>query len=162
MIVVTDASPLHYLVLLDESHLLEQLYGNVVCPQTVLNECAHPHAPEKLRLWAMKPPQWLHVVRDSSSRLPGLNHLDPGEKAAIETAMSLGASILLMDEKKGRQAAESHGFVVVGVLGILVSAARRGLVDFDQALSRLTQQTNFRLSDALIQHARHAATSAIT
>ncbi len=80
MIVVTDASPLHYLVLIGEQHLLEQLYGNVVCPQTVLDECSHPHAPEKLRLWAVEPPAWLHVVRYSSLKLSGLDHLDPGER----------------------------------------------------------------------------------
>jgi predicted nucleic acid-binding protein len=162
MIVVTDASPLHYLVLLGEQHLLEQLYGNVVCPQTVLDECAHLHAPEKLRLWAAKPPAWLHVVRDSPSQLSGLDHLDPGEKAAIETARTLGASILLMDEKKGRLAAEAHGFVVVGVLGILVTAAKRGLVDFEEVMPRLTQQTNFRISEALIQYARTTLRNPIT
>ncbi len=156
MIVVTDASPLHYLVLIGEQHLLEQLYGNVVCPQTVLDECSHPHAPEKLRLWAVEPPAWLHVVRDSSLKLSGLDHLDPGERVAIQTAKMLGASILLMDEKKGRLAAEAHGFVVVGVLGVLVAAARRDLVDFENGVSLLTQQTNYRISDALIQYARAA------
>ncbi len=49
MIVVTDASPLHYLVLLEADHLLTGLYQNVICPATVLKECRHPRAPEKLR-----------------------------------------------------------------------------------------------------------------
>ncbi len=162
MIVVTDASPLHYLVLVGEQHLLEQHYGNVVCPHAVLDECAHLHAPEKLRLWAAKPPAWRHVVRDSPSQLSGLDQLDPGEKAAIETARTLGASILLMDEKKGRLAAEAHGFAVVGVLGILVTAAKRGLVDFEEVMARLTQQTNFLISEALIQYARTTLRNPVT
>jgi hypothetical protein len=156
MIVVTDASPLHYLVLIDAAHLLEHLYGNVVCPETVLAECAHPHAPDKLRLWATHPPAWLHVVRDAPHVLPGLDHLDAGERSAIQTAHSLAATVLLMDEKKGRQAAEAHGFVVIGVLGILVAAAKQGLVDFDAAVQRLTLQTNFRISETLIHRARSA------
>lgn len=75
--------------------------------------------------------------------------------------MSLGASILLMDEKKGSQAAGDHGFVVVGVLGVLVSAARRGFVDFDQAVTRLIQKTNFRISETVIQSARESVRAAL-
>ena len=83
MIVVTDASPLHYLVLLGTDHLLAGLYQNVICPETVLLECRHPHAPEKLRQCAAHPPEWLHVLTDVAVAVPGLLHLDPGERAAI-------------------------------------------------------------------------------
>ena len=38
MIVVADASPLHYLILLDQIALLEQLYGSVFVPEAVAAE----------------------------------------------------------------------------------------------------------------------------
>lgn len=160
MIVVTDASPLHYLVLLGADHLLAELYRNVICPETVLQECCHPHAPEKLRRWAAHPPEWLHVLADVADAVPGLRHLDPGERAAIQTAHSLGARIVLMDEKKGRQAAESLGLVAVGVIGIITSAARLGMIDFEPVIRRLVETTNFRVSNAVLDRARAALGSA--
>ena len=158
MIVVTDASPLHCLVLLGADHLLTGLYQNVICPATVLQECRHPHAPEKLRQWATHPPEWLHVLADVADAVPGLLHLDPGERAAIQTAYSLGARIVLMDEKKGRLAAESLGLVAVGVIGIITSAARLGMIDFEPVIQRLIETTNFRVSDAVLDRARAALT----
>ena len=158
MIVVTDASPLLYLVLLGADHLLADLYQNVICPETVLRECCHPHAPEKLRQWAAHPPEWLHVLADAADALPGLLHLDPGEREAIQTAHSLGARIVLMDEKKGRLAAESLGFVAVGVIGIITTAARQGMIDFEPVIRRLIETTNFRVSDAVLDRARATLT----
>ena len=154
MIVVTDASPLHYLVCMGHEELLKTLFGDIICPQTVLNECLHPHAPKSLREWAAELPAWMHVISDSQLHLPQLSHLDPGERAAIQTAVELKASIVLMDEKKGRLAAESCGLVAVGVLGILVEAARMGLLDFELALGELMSTTNFRASTALLERAR--------
>ena len=158
MIVVTDASPLHYLVLLGEDHLLADLYQNVICPETLLRECRHPHAPEKLRQWAANTPQWLHVLADVADAVSGLLHLDPGERAAIQTAHSLGAKIVLMDEKKGRLAAESLGLVAVGVIGIITSASNFGMIDFELVIRRLVETTNFRVSDAVLDSARAALT----
>lgn len=38
MIVVADSSPLHYLILLEQTNLLQQLYGEVAIPETVATE----------------------------------------------------------------------------------------------------------------------------
>ena len=38
MIIVADASPLHYLILIDHTNILEQLYGNVIISQAVSDE----------------------------------------------------------------------------------------------------------------------------
>lgn len=107
-------------MLIEADQVLRELWQNVVCPETVLLECQHAHAPDKLRLWAAHPPAWLHVVADAGEAVAGLRHLDPGERAAIQTACSLGAKVVLMDEKNGRRAAESLGLVAVGVVGILI------------------------------------------
>ena len=61
---------------------------------------------------------------------------------------------MLMDERKGRQAAEAHGLVAVGVLGILVEGARRKLISFDETSGHLIKTTNFRISEAVIERAR--------
>ncbi|MBR8833400.1 MAG: hypothetical protein DSM106950_04985 [Stigonema ocellatum SAG 48.90 = DSM 106950] len=46
MAVVSDTSPLCYLVLIDLIDLLPELYGKVMIPQAVFNELSVPQAPE--------------------------------------------------------------------------------------------------------------------
>ena len=95
-------------------------------------------------------PSWLE--RRSVSQVPrDLQQLDPGEQEAIALAQSVGASLVLLDEKKGRQVARDLGFVVTGTLGVLDLAARRGLVDLVDALKRL-ERTTFRTTPRLLRH----------
>ena len=42
MIVVADASPIHYLVLVEQIRLLGALYHEVLVPETVARELQHP------------------------------------------------------------------------------------------------------------------------
>ena len=51
MIVVSDTSPLNYLVLIGYEDLLHQLYEKVLIPQSVLDELGGKGAPNALRKW---------------------------------------------------------------------------------------------------------------
>jgi len=66
-----------------------------------------------------------------------------GERAAISLALSIHADLILIDERKGTQAALERGLEVAGTLGVLQRAARQGLVNLAKAFERL-KQTNFR------------------
>ena len=55
-----------------------------------------------------------------------------------------------MDDRAGVAAAKARGFAVVGTLGILDAAARRGKVDLAQALDRL-RETTFRRKGELFE-----------
>jgi len=48
MIIISDASPLSALAEIGELELLHQLYGQIVVPETVRQECCHPHSPGAL------------------------------------------------------------------------------------------------------------------
>jgi predicted nucleic acid-binding protein len=84
--------------------------------------------------------------------------LDEGERAAIALATSIGADLILMDDRSGVEVACRHGLTVTGTLGVLDLAARRGLVDLATAFAKL-KATNFRyppeIMDALL--AQHRA-----
>ena len=69
--------------------------------------------------------------------------LGAGERAAITLALSMHADLILIDERKGTKAALNKGLEVVGTLGILRLAARRGLIDLADCFARL-KRTNFR------------------
>jgi predicted nucleic acid-binding protein len=87
-----------------------------------------------------------------------LSGIDPGERAAIQLAITLHADLLLMDDRKGVAAAESKGLLVTGTLGILDIAAERGLVDFTAAIRDL-ERTSFRRPTELLHSllAKHEA-----
>jgi predicted nucleic acid-binding protein len=55
MIVVADASPLNYLVLIDQIGLLPILYQQVLIPEAVLAELRRPRAPKSVGLWIASP-----------------------------------------------------------------------------------------------------------
>lgn len=150
MTVVSDTSPLCYLVLIDLVDVLSELYGRVVIPQAVRNELAASESPAIVQTWITKPPNWLDVQTFAGQIDAELSQLDPGEGEAIALAEQLEASLILLDEKVARQIALSRGLEIIGLLGILGIAANRNLINFASAIERL-QETNFYVSARLIQ-----------
>lgn len=154
MIVVTDTSPLRYLIMLESEWLLPKLYQRVLCPDVVFRECASDGAPEIVRTWAARPPAWLEIRMIPETFRPELELLDPGERCAIEIALRECADAVLMDELAGRKAARDAGLIAVGTIGILAEAARNKWIDYDLAVARLLAETNFRVSPSVIELGR--------
>jgi predicted nucleic acid-binding protein len=148
MIVVADTSPLNYLILIDEIHLLPALFGHVLLPRAVFQELQHPKTSSKVSQWVAQLPPWLEVRVVTSVPGDELMRLDPGEREAIQLALELGIGTVLLDEADGRQLAEKLHLEVRGTLGILERGAKLGKVNFRQALNKLGQ-TNFRVSPAV-------------
>jgi predicted nucleic acid-binding protein len=142
-LVVADTSPVYYLLSTGHIELLPQLFGKVFVPETVHRELSHPAAPSLVRDWAVIPPDWLEVASAGESDDVALRSLGAGERAAIALAMSLHADLILIDERKGTNAALGKGFDVTGTLGVLALAGRRGLVDLADSFAKL-KRTNFR------------------
>jgi len=148
MIVIADTTPLNYLVLIDLTHILAELFGQVVIPPAVLNELQSPQAPDAVREWFAHHPDWL-VVKEVPQPDPTLAHLDPGEREAITLAQELQADLILLDENQGRREAINRGFNVTGTVGLLDRAGVRGLINVPTAVARL-RQTTFRISPRLL------------
>jgi len=75
--------------------------------------------------------------------------LHEGERDAIALVQQIRADALIIDERRGRQEAESRGLVVIGTLGVLVTAQERDLTNLVEAIDRL-RQTNFHASPKLL------------
>lgn len=148
MIVISDTSPINYLLQIGLIDLLHNLFGRVIIPQAVYAELQHKGAPKVVSDWASRLPDWVEV-QAASALEPGLN-LGAGEREAIALALSLKADALLLDERKGRREALARGVTVSGTLNVLEQASERGLVDLPKAFGALLQ-TSFRASTEIIQ-----------
>lgn len=158
MIVVADTSPINYLLLIGKIELLPTLFGRVIVPGAVFAELRDAKAPDLVREWIASVPVWLevHVVPNPES----IPVLGAGEREAITLAQRLGADVLLIDERRGRNEAMVRGLVIAGTLNILAAAAQRGLIDLAASIDEL-MKTNFRASPRIIDEflARHNAGS---
>jgi predicted nucleic acid-binding protein len=147
MIVVSDTSPLNYLVLIDAVHVLPAIFRQVFIPEQVARELGDSGAPNEVQAWIAAPPDCL-VVRSPIQTQLNLK-LDPGEVQAIGLAEELRADHILIDEWAARTVAANRGLHVIGTLGVLNQAAERGLIDLSETCIRLLK-TSFRINRQLI------------
>ncbi len=152
MIVVADAGPVLYLVLIGSVDVLQPLYDQVIIPQTVADELQHDRAPDAVRSWIANLPDWCRIRAHVSSD-PSLAYLNSGQCAAISLALSLAADRVLIDEWAVRVEAERQHLSVTGTLGVLAEAHRRRLLDFESAIAAL-RATSFYMSDGLVNRVR--------
>ena len=153
---VADTGPINYLVLIGSIDLLPDLFQNVSIPSAIYGELSSLKAPLAVRQWIAVTPPWLQVHQGTATEDVSLTRLDPGEKAALQLAISINADALLIDDRRGVTAARQKGVRVIGTLGILDLAAQRHLVDLPAAFARL-RRTTFRCPDDIMEHllARH-------
>ena len=61
MIVVSNTSPINYLILIGQIDLLPKLFRQITIPQAVYSELFDKEAPKLVRTWIATPPDWLKI-----------------------------------------------------------------------------------------------------
>lgn len=147
MIVVSDTSVITSLIRVGRERLLQQLHGVVLIPEAVRQELMRAHS---------RIPKFLEIRQAVDRRFVARLEveLDLGEAEAIVLAKEAKADLLLIDEKLGRQIALREGLRVAGLLGVIIEAKQRGLIDSVRELvDRLESAAGFRVSDAVREEA---------
>lgn len=157
-VVVSDASPLICLAAIRHFDLLRHLYGEVLIPEVVWQEITRVPA-----FAAATSPQaaanardagWLQVVIAGNRPLVTQLEmtLDRGEAEAIALAVERAPSLLLIDERDGRQVARTLRVSLTGTLGVLLRAKALGhLPAIKPLLTELMERHHFRLHPDLVQ-----------
>lgn len=153
MSVVSNASPLINLARIGQLDLLQQLYGELTIPEAVWREvvvagAGQPGAEE------IETASWIRVQSATNRQLVQAlrQELDAGEAEAIALALEVDPEFLLMDEHLGRETALHMGVRCVGLIGVLIEAKRKGLVNSIQLLlNMLRDVAGFRISEALYE-----------
>ena len=147
MIVVSDTTPINYLILIGRIEILRELFGRVIIPHSVWEEFHNPGTPELVRSWADSSPAWFDVRQASETSIRSVARLGAGEREGIALAKELNADAILMDDRKGTKEAQRQGLTTIGTLAILAKASQRGLLDLPETFRELAQ-TNFRFPRA--------------
>ena len=130
MIVVSDTSPIRGLLSIKKTDLLEQLFDSIVIPKAVEEELYRIKAVD-IDIPAFLNKSWVKVMEiKNTKQLNELRkHIDSGESEAIILAKELNCNLILIDEDKGRRIAKSLDIEVLGLIGILVLAKQKGLLN---------------------------------
>jgi uncharacterized protein len=166
-VVVSDASPLICLAAIRHFDLLRLLYGDVLIPEAVWQEITRTPAfaaAASLQVAAdARGAGWLKVATAANRPLVTQieTMLDPGEAEAIALAVERAPSVLLIDERDGRQVARTLGVPLTGTLGILLRAKALGHTPaIKPLLTELIEQHHFRLHPSLVQRVLAEASEA--
>jgi predicted nucleic acid-binding protein len=150
MSVVSNTSPIRHLVLLGHPEMIGRLFGSVVVPKAVERELLDPGVPLLVRQWMSQHPVWLRVQAIEGPADDELARwLDSGEAEAIQLAQQMNADLIILDERRGREAAGARGLTVIGVLGILREAYRQRWINDPLAQLRRLRTQGFRISRSL-------------
>jgi predicted nucleic acid-binding protein len=137
--VVADTTCLIALERIGQLDLLQRLFFSVLIPPEVAREFNTPAE------WlTVKSCSQVHVLASLKSQV------DEGEAAAIALAHELNLKIIL-DDRAGRSAAKQFGLSVIGTIGLLVMAKKRGLIRTVRPFVEDLERYGFYMTEALKQ-----------
>ena len=157
--VVADSGPLIVWGRLARLELLHVVCGEVLfcapVEQEATNDPRRPGAAAILRGFVngqlMRPP-----LNSKDVAPPIFPTLGAGESASIHLAKSLNCPVL-MDEKRGRAIARHHGVAVIGSIGVMLAAKRRGNIEQIKPLLDDLKKIGYFVSPQLYDAALHQA-----
>ena len=79
--------------------------------------------------------------------------IDAGEAEVLALAVEHDARLILLDEKKGRRKAKEIGLTVKGIVGVLLEAKEKALIDVIKPFLIQLRDNGIHLSDSLINNA---------
>jgi predicted nucleic acid-binding protein len=150
MSVVSNTTPLNYLILIGRVEVLRDLHELIVITGEVYEELTSPNTPKLVRDWTLNKPDWLRVDEVPPITDGKLDEIQIGERQAIVLAQQIRSEFIILDDRSARRLARNRGLNVIGTLGILTTAAEKGLITLRAALDDL-KKTNFRASSSLLE-----------
>lgn len=153
-IVISDAGPIFSLAVIDQLHLLDQLFDEIFIPTAVWIELTR----DTNTTFFERIVQYFNTKVKDISRSNELSLImDYGESEAVILYRELDANFLLIDDKRARKIAESLDINCIGTLGILITAKKRGLIDalkpfFENLLQNQRYYSLKLLNRILLQH----------
>ena len=150
---VVDASPLIVLSLANRIEILRCAAKHVLVPAVVESEVL-AGAGDRRTIETVRRTPWIEVVPATDVPLSvAVWDLGAGESAVLAAAARTPGTIAVIDDLAARRCAAALGVPVVGTVGLVVRARRRGLVPAVRPVLEEIRAAGLYLSDALIDQA---------
>ena len=156
MIIISDSSPLISLAIIGKLNILTQLYEEIYVPTAVYKEVVKSNKPfaKELKLFLQGKTK---NVKNKMAVDILLSDIGAGEAEAIVLALEQHPDVILIDDLKARRFAKIKGLNVMGTMGLLLMAKRKGLLEEIKPLLSDLLSNNIRISTKIIDITLHAA-----
>lgn len=157
MIAISNSGPVIRFSWLNRLDILAMLFAQVVVPDAVVTEVLSlSTAPGAAAIEEALASGLLTHVPDPDGREIALvwPTLGRGEIAALSGARERSYGIVLLDDRRARQAAESLGPRFTGTVGLLVQARDRAIIPAAAPLLDALLPMGFRIDRAIVEHVR--------
>lgn len=127
-IIISDATPVIAFSRIGKLKLLQQIVDEIIIPEAVYKELTEY---KKADVKSIKQCKWIKVGEVKSKKdvellLPSL---DRGEAEVIILAKDLKADLVIIDELSARKVAMVMNLPLIGTVGLLMTAKKRGLIN---------------------------------
>jgi hypothetical protein len=121
-------------------HILKDLFEEVLITPEVNDEFGN------------QLPNWIIVskAKDKLKQTEIENNLDKGEASSIALALEIPSSTLIIDEVKGRNIAKNMNIEIIGTVGIIILAGKKGVVNDVISVILKLVNNGFRLSNKIV------------
>lgn len=138
-IIVSDTSCLILLEKIGELELLHKVFGGIIITQVVADE------------YGLKLPEWIFIQNSSDKNYQKILEasIDKGEASAIALAVELADCLLIIDDLKGRNLAQTLGIKITGTFGVILEAKLSGKINSVKPLLAKIKETDFHFSQEI-------------
>jgi predicted nucleic acid-binding protein len=152
-IIISNASPLISLSSINRIQMLKSLWKEVIIPGAVFREVVEEGAGKTgADIISMACKDWIKVVIvQNSKEVEALKAvLDDGEAEVIALGQELNAKLLILDNREPRLFASAANLPIIGTLGVIKLAWRKGLIEDPVAELKKLRSEGFWIDDKLI------------
>lgn len=142
-VIISDTSCLIILSKINKLHILNELFSNIIITTDVAAE------------FGEEIPKWIEVrdAKDQVSLTLIKSSIDLGEASSIALAMEYTDPLLILDDLKARNFAESLNLSFTGTIGVLMNARSKKIIPNLKTVLNQIEKTDFRISKNLIDQA---------
>jgi predicted nucleic acid-binding protein len=151
MLLVCNASPLIFLAKIDLIDVLPQITENLTIPVGVYQEIKGQN--DAACKWVEKHKNKYVIEIDTTPKIIESWDLGKGETEVITHAYSRKDLKAALDDKAARNCAASLGIGVIGTIGLILVANKKGHIEKPVAYLEKLKETGFRIGDDLFEHA---------
>ena len=144
---IVNSTPVIGLANIGKLDVLRQMYGTITIPQAVFDEIKSPSVQRQVNANR----DWIRVeqINDASQKQMYRAKLHAGEVEVMILAQEKKADLVILDDNAAKKTAKFLGLRVIGTLGILVLAKKRGYIKEVSPVLDALKRDGFFVSDDL-------------